>query len=103
MKYKMNTTLFVTVMLVLDIVSGRYGRHDFFQATSNDAEDTYHDDEPEHTQDYMKSKPMINNDIIQQLKMFKKYQDLSVFNRMFGRMSGLPIWGQMLYLWALKL
>ena len=93
MKYKMITTLFVSIMLVLDIVSSRYGRHDYFQTTSNDAEDTYRGDEPEHTQDYLKSKPMMNNDIIQQLKMLKTYQDASIYNRMFGRMSGFPIWG----------
>lgn len=91
---KMNKMLFVSVILVLDRVSSRYGRHDYFQVTSNDAEDTYHDDEPEHTQDYLKSKPMMNNDIIQQLKMLKTYKDISVFNRMFGRrMSGFSFWG----------
>ena len=94
----MNTILFVSVILVLDIVSSiTIGRHHFFQATYNDAEDTYHDDEPEHTQDYLKSKPMMNNDIIQQLKMLKTYKDISVFNRMFGkshgRISGFPTWG----------
>ena len=91
---KMNIILFVSViLLVLDIVSSRCRRHDYFQATSKDSEDTYHDDEPEHTQDYLKSKPMMNNDIIQQLKMLITYRDTPVFKRMFGRMSGFSTWG----------
>ena len=92
---KMNTILFLSVILVLDIASSRYGRHDYCQATSNVDEDTYQNDEPEHTQDYLKSKPMKNTDIIQLLKMFKLRKDKSVFNRIFGKNNNNvhPIWG----------
>ena len=101
----MNTLLFLSVILVVDIVSSRYGRHDYRQATSNDAGagDTYQNDEPEHTQDYLKSKPMKITNIIQLFKMFISSKDKSVFNHIFGkhnidfnlygRISGIRMWG----------
>ena len=82
---KMNTILFLSVILVLDIASSRYGRHDYCQATSNVAEDTYQNDEPEHTQDYLKSKPLKNMDnIIKLWKMLKSNKDVSVYNHILG-------------------
>ena len=48
----------VSVFLVLDIVSCRYGKHDYFQTIYNEAEDTYQDDKPELIPGYLKLNPM---------------------------------------------
>ena len=97
----MKTLLFQFVLLDFVIVSSSYGKHDSFQATSNDAEDFYQNDEPEHTQDYFKSKPMKNTDIIRLLKMYKLSKDKSVFNRIIGKNNNdVNPYGRITWIWG---
>ena len=90
--------------MVLDIVSSRYGKFDYIQATSNDPEDM--DGEPEHTQDIVKVVPMPSLNIGQLFRLLKSFKDKTLFNRIFrtdennihdvhrmGRIRGIPNWG----------
>ena len=99
----MKTLLFQFVLLDLVIASSSYGKHkhDRFQATFNDAEDFYQNDEPEHTQDYYKSKPMKYADIIRLLKMYKLSKDKSVFNRIIGKNNNnANPYGRITWIWG---
>ena len=100
---KMKTLLFQFVLLDLVIVSSSYGKqkHDCFQATSNDAEDFYQNDEPRRTQDFFKSKPMKITDIIRLLKIYKLSKDKSVFNRIIGKNNNdVNPYGRITWIWG---
>ena len=95
---KMNRLLFVSLIMVLDIVSSRYGK---YEATSNVPEDM--NGEPERTQDIVKVVPMPSLNIGQLFRLLKSFKDKTLFNRMFktdenmgsrmGRITVIPNWG----------
>ena len=102
----MNTLQFVSVIIVLDIVSSRYGRHDYVQATSNDPEDAFQNGGQEHNQDFVKVEPMPSINIGQLFRLLKSFKDKTLFNRIlntddniiynvhrYRRIRGFPNWG----------
>ena len=88
---KMNRTLmFVSIIMVLNIVSGIYvPRDDYYQATSKDTKDTSQNDESEAEVKTHPHLPRVDprttdQRILEMQKLYYKYQAMSVWEKIFG-------------------